>query len=561
MSSTRSLMLAVVKMILWVALLMSQCCLGLIGVAAGSTGLERIEKCATRCSQGLHCKTKPGYLFPPPCQNPAEGLNTSSVFHNISLSTVMRCEGRQKCSLHLRIKTKLQLTESIHGVSICTATAGMMANCRVFSFTRTSRERMSGLQVEVENDCTDISPSQQVKVTVKTLPSYCGITWTGTYEAPECISEDLQRHVPQCITGRLSYDVNPQRKELIVSVSDMLEDHNYHIRLCHKNFICVGTGANTLIKKEEPVKSATLSYSRPLPCLCIEGWSAVMDAPRVQVCPFKDRLEELWFGITFDPLEEMLSWEPACPVTVVVALCDKREDGVCVDLTHTSQNVSREKITFTKVDPHPQLCMKFTTGSQNWIRCPFADARFQAWQVVVTEKQGHEDVKMLSQIPATFSMGLCVRSEGSCQITETHTMHVEKHETVGLNLAEELCDSCLQVKRLDVKFAATVIHCFQQCNPSLHSSRAPWDLTWVIVPAGVCLSGIIIVTLVLHVLLTVYQRRKQKRNGGCIFEKQTDPACECERPAFQTQPVLHRGVLIPDSPQCWNTERANLISD
>lgn len=49
-------------------------------------------------------------LFPPPCQYPTEGLNTSSVFHNISLSTVMRCEGRQKCLLHLRIKTELQLT-------------------------------------------------------------------------------------------------------------------------------------------------------------------------------------------------------------------------------------------------------------------------------------------------------------------------------------------------------------------------------------------------------------------------------------------------------------------
>lgn len=48
--------------------------------------------------------------FPPPCQNPAEDLNASSVFRNISLSTVMSCQGRQKCSLHLRIKTVLQLS-------------------------------------------------------------------------------------------------------------------------------------------------------------------------------------------------------------------------------------------------------------------------------------------------------------------------------------------------------------------------------------------------------------------------------------------------------------------
>lgn len=55
-------------------------------------------------------------------------------------------------------------------------------------------------------------------------------------------------------------------------------------------------------------------------------------------------LEELWSGVLFDPVEETLSWEPACPVTAVVALCQKKEDGVCVDLPHASQNVSREKV-------------------------------------------------------------------------------------------------------------------------------------------------------------------------------------------------------------------------
>lgn len=51
--------------------------------------------------------------------------------------------------------------------------------------------------------------------------------------------------------GRLSYDVNPQRKELSVSVSDMLEDHNYHLRLCRKDFICSGTGVNTLVSPSQ----------------------------------------------------------------------------------------------------------------------------------------------------------------------------------------------------------------------------------------------------------------------------------------------------------------------
>lgn len=555
-------------MILLVAFLMSQCCTGLNGAAARSRGLERIEKCRTSCSQGLHCRTKPDYMFPPPCQNPADGLSTSTVFHNVSLSTVMRCEGKQKCSLHLRIKTQLQLAEPIHGVSICTDVAGMMTSCQILSFTKTSRERMSGLQVEVENDCTVVFPSQHVKVTVKTVPSYCGVTWTGSYKAPDCRSEDLQRHVPECITGRLSYDVNPQRKELTVSVSDMLEDQDYLLRLCHKDFICSGTGTYSLIRKEEPVKSITLPYSRPLPCLCIEGWSTVVDAPRVQVCPFKDRIEELWFEIAFNPLEGSLSWEPTCPITAVVALCQKREDGICVDLPDASQNVSREKITFAEVDPHPQLCMKFTAGSQSWTRCPFADTRLPAWEVVVTRRQGHEDAKLLSQITATFSVGLCEKSGGSsvCQITDTRLMHVEKHKAIDLNLEEELCNSCLQVKRTDVKYAATVIYCLKQCDESpqvrpVMSSRSSWDLTWVIVPVGVCLSGVIIVALVLHVLLTVYQRRKQKRNGGCTSVKQTDSAFDCIVPALQTQTALQQGVFIPDLPQCGNTEKTNLLSN
>nr|XP_020495138.1 putative interleukin-17 receptor E-like [Labrus bergylta] len=532
-------------MISWVALVISYCCLDLSGAA----GLERIEKCRTRCSQGLRCKTKPDYFFRPPCQNPPDGLNTSSIFHNVSLSTVMRCEGRQKCSLHLRVNTALQLSESFLGLSICIATEGIMSNCQILKpWSKVKSHGMSGLQVEVENDCTEILPSQHVKVTVKTLEVYCGMSWTGTYIAPDCKSADLKRHVPECITGRLSYDIKPQRKELSVSVSDMLEDHNYHLRLCLKDFICVGTGAYALIKKEEPVKSITFPYLRPLPCLCIEGWSAVTDAPRVQVCPFKDRVEELLFGINFDPLEETLSWEPACPVTASVGLCQRREDGVCVDLPHASQNVSRAKVTFTKVDPHPQLCMKFTTASQSWTRCPFADARFQALEFTVTRHRGHVDVKMSSRITANFSIGLCVKWEGSteCNINKTHTVHVEKLKAVDLNLTGELHNTCLQVKRLDTKFAATVTHCFEDYTSE--------DLTWVIVPVGMCLSGIIIVTLILHVLLTVYQKRKQERSAGCPSEKQTAPAHECVVTALQ----IHGPIL--DSPPCGNTEKANLIA-
>lgn len=53
--------------------------------------------------------------------------------------------------------------------------------------------------------------------------------------------------LPCVLAGRLSYDINTETKELAVSVSDMLEGHDYHLRLCHKDFICTGTSAKTLV--------------------------------------------------------------------------------------------------------------------------------------------------------------------------------------------------------------------------------------------------------------------------------------------------------------------------
>lgn len=49
-----------------------------------------------------------------------------------------------------------------------------------------------------------------------------------------------------------------------------------------------------------------------------------------------------------------------------------------------------------------------------------------AWELVTTRTEGREEVKMLSQISANFSVGLCVKSKGSpeCQTTETHNVQV-----------------------------------------------------------------------------------------------------------------------------------------
>lgn len=540
-------------------------CISLAGAADDQIRLQRIETCHTKCSQGLDCRMKAGFLFRPPCQSPPEGWNSSPVFENISLSTGLRCTERQKCSLHLRIQTRLRLRDPVHGVSICTSSPGLISNCRVISFSKDSRERQSGSLVDVENDCTKISPGQEVRVTVETVPSFCETEWTGTFTAPGCTHRDLQTHVPDCITGKLSYKVNPERKYLTVNVTEMRQGHNYNLRLClAKGFICAGTGPLQVIKKEDPVKSVTLSYTRPVPCLCIEGWSAVLDARRVQVCPFRQHVDELWTGITFDVFEASLSWQPLCPVTARVMLCQKQEDGDCIDLPHTSHNVTRHKVQFTGVESHPQLCMKFSVDSEDWIRCPFAEGRFPALEAGVSRHA--EGVALFSPAPGTFSVGLCeVKSAApprSCQSRGNRTVIVETRASVDIPIPADVLQSkfCLQVKRLDMAYTVTAVHCFDsisQADP--HVSINP---TWIIVPVGVLLALIILTTLGLHIWVTVYQRRIQKKKtGSCPYEKQKDCVAGHVLSASPGGSAPLGEVLIPDSPQSGKNEKANLLHD
>ncbi|KAG7258239.1 hypothetical protein CRUP_035973 [Coryphaenoides rupestris] len=245
----------------------------------------------------------------------------------------------------------------------------MMPRCKQITF-KSSRRRMEGSLVQVDSECEEIAPGQEVRVKVQTLPELCGVRWTGTFQGPECSSGDLRNQVPQCITGSLHYELHPGGGGLTVEVSDMLEDSDYRLRLCLEGYVCTGTGANTLIKKEEAVK---------------KGWSAVMDAPRVRVCPFKDRLTALWSGVTYAPMEGELSWQPACPVDVTVSLCLAGDEGVCEDQPGTAPQRTRgSKVTFSNVDPRPQLCVKWSMDSQCWTSCPFANKTFQGAKLCPT---------------------------------------------------------------------------------------------------------------------------------------------------------------------------------
>ncbi|KAI5617810.1 putative interleukin-17 receptor E-like, partial [Silurus asotus] len=286
---------------------------------------------------------------------------SSDVFTNTSISTVMRCEGVRQCSLHLQVNTHLQLKKHIQGIYMCTVSAAMMEQCRLLSFSRSQKEKMVDHQVNIQDNCLEVGIGQDVYITLQTWPQFCNVAHSRAY------------HVP---AGKIDYEVDLERKELHISVSDMLEDRDYHVRLCHKDYICAGTGAHVLLKKDNPVKNITLKYTKPVPCLCIEGWSVMTDASRVRVCPFKNRVEELWSGITFDPVEETISWEASCQVNAVISLCELQEQGMCQQLANSSQKYVKGMVTFKAVDPHPRLCMKFVTEAGTWIKCPFTGGNF-----------------------------------------------------------------------------------------------------------------------------------------------------------------------------------------
>ncbi|KAG7454700.1 hypothetical protein MATL_G00262540 [Megalops atlanticus] len=490
------------------------------GALTQENQIERIQECGVQCSQGLQCRNRLHSPFAP-CKMQPERLQ-GAVFHGTSVTTVMRCERRQKCSLHLRVTSSVQISEHIQGVSMCTVSAGMLERCVLTSFPRAARARLTGQQVEVQNNCFNVSPGQDVHVTVKTVPNYCNVTWSQRYRVQGCYNDDLRNNLPECITGKIAYSVAPERRELSVSVTDMLEDRDYHLRLCHQWHTCMGTGAYTLIKREDPFKNVTFPYVRPLPCLCIEGWSSMVDAPRIQVYPFRNRTEELWTGVTFDPEEEALSWELACPMEVVTTLCYKIGDDSCLDLVNSSQSALKRKVTYSKVDPNPRLCMKFTTKAQSWIKCPFADGNFPAWDLTVSSDVGQQQATLTSRIRTELSLRLCQNSQPPA-CNDVVSVPMEKANSISINLTMNVCkaDACIQVRRVDARFSIPLLQCHFQClkvQPSEVRGQR-WEMEWMLLLAIACLTVVMASALVGNIVLLVYYRR---RVGACLFQRSTD---------------------------------------
>ncbi|XP_051975110.1 putative interleukin-17 receptor E-like isoform X1 [Xyrauchen texanus] len=463
--------------------------------------IERNEDCAWRCSEGLHCKPRAySPLSVSHCKN--QPVN-STVFSNVTLSTVLGCEERT-CSLQLRIVTSVNITSEIRGVSVCSDSAGMMEHCQIYTFGKFAHRNEIGKQVDVQFKCIPVRPGQRLFVTLKTVPNYCKAMWIQEHLVPECSHEGIRNEIAECITGKMVYTIDQVRREITVSVTHAPVDTDYTLRLCHKRrIICAGEGALKMIKPQNAHRNVSFQYSKALPCLCIEGWPARVDARRVQVCPFRNNLEELWSGITYDPYKEELKWEPLCPVKVSVSLCHADEGNSCRDLGNVFYSEG-QKVIFSSVDPHPVLCMKFTTDVETWIKCPFAKGNFSVWKVKMASRDGQHWAEISSWVKANFSVALCeTKSFTECKRMErniSQTISVDSMKHTVFNLSTSACDVCvcIQVQRVDVQFSVPVIQCNLQCSNWCSDPKISYiqEMEKIIMPAVVFLTVILAAALV-----------------------------------------------------------------
>uniref|UniRef100_A0A672LCA1 Interleukin 17 receptor E-like n=1 Tax=Sinocyclocheilus grahami TaxID=75366 RepID=A0A672LCA1_SINGR len=339
----------------------------------------------------------------------------------------------------------------IRGVSVCADSAGMIGHCQIYTFGHVGKGKATGKQVQYKhmNDCCVYQQSIYTSVVthdMNNINSYCPFILM-----PECSHEGIRDEIAECITGKLAYTVDKARNALTVKVTDAPEDTDYNLRLCHKrNVICAGEGAHMKIKPQHLQSSIMLHYSKPLPCLCIEGWPARVDARRVQVCPFKNNLEELWSGITYDFNKEELIWGPQCPVKVSVSLCHADGGKSCQDIGNVFHSEG-QKVIFSSVDPHPMLCTKFTTEVGTWIKCPFAKGNFSA---KITSKDGQQWAEISTWVKASFSVSVCeMKPSSQCK-------RIEGNKFQNLSVVRMVITD---VQRVDVRFSVPVLQCDLQC--------------------------------------------------------------------------------------------------
>nr|XP_033815204.1 putative interleukin-17 receptor E-like [Geotrypetes seraphini] len=429
----------------------------------------RIEKCGLACSQGFKCKRKANYdIFNQFCQDPPASLS-HSVLESMKISTVMKCVKKMQCSLHVSVKGTVNFDENINGVEICALSLDTSwTQCKSVRLTRSKRKNSKEQKVEVQYNCFEVTAGQPVQVTLRTIPNYCSVKLEQQYLVEDCRNGDVGKNIPICVAGKLDYKMDKVKKAISIHVSDFLEDHDYHVRLCHKWFSCDDIGSHALIKAEDSSKSVSLQYSQVLPCLCIEGWSAIPDSRRIQLCPFKNNTEALWDGVTYDPIKHILAWKPSCPLQASVNLCWQTESNdQCVTLPDSSRAVDG-KVEYGDLDTHPRLCMKFTTQHGSWIRCPFANGLFTGWTMKLESTPEQVQLIITSQTKAVFSVNVCNRTQlPLCEpLQKLPSLLVGKSDSVILNISSDICgsDICIQGWRTDVNYSVPVQICNIPCS-------------------------------------------------------------------------------------------------
>ncbi|XP_017569200.1 putative interleukin-17 receptor E-like isoform X1 [Pygocentrus nattereri] len=503
-------------------------------VEALNSTVKQIQQCGVHCSKGQHCKSR-HHLSLSHCKK-QQDLNNGTTIHDVKLSVVMRCE-EDKCSLNLNIVIMMTLYDDVHGVVMCVHSAGMVERCQIVTFSHKARKHVAEKKVEVQYDCFSVRPEQDVFVTLKTAPNFCNNVWTKKYSIPNCAHEAIRRKVTECITGELTYTVDTARREITVMVLEAPKDIDYNLRLCLKGHTCIGTGPHRLIKRQDLNRNESFLYSKALPCLCIEGWPASTNARRTQICPFKNNMQELWSGVTYDQYTQALSWKPMCPVKAVVSLCHAVGPKMCLDIGNMSLSSESNNVIFSTLDPHPQLCMKFTTEADFWIECPFSSERFPVWDLKVVSKAQQHSVEITSWFPVRFSVGLCkLSSSTTCKPAEESQFliaSVDRTKPAVFNLSTSMCNSsiCVQVRRIDVVLAIEEQRCNLQCSDQQFDQWSDSEtLQKYTPPLIVCVIALVMAALVGNLTL---------KACVCVQRKQKPDKIPTHRATAETETLIH----------------------
>ncbi|XP_032272818.1 putative interleukin-17 receptor E-like [Phoca vitulina] len=445
-----------------------------------SLAVPQTAECGLSCSQGFTCKSRASRnIFNSFCRQPPTSMSPS-VLKALTLSTAMKCAPHEGCSLLLRVQASLTLHKSLRGLEACSMNLDTQeTQCQSVRVSRASGRRQVGRQLQVHFDCFEVSVAQSLYVTLKTVPHFCGVQLDKQYHVKDCRDEDVGRNVPVCFAEKFSYWVDRSRKVILVQVPEAPGAPDYYVRLCLKWFTCEDVGAPVRVTVNRMSRTVSLPYSQELPCLCLEGWSATPDAVRMQACPFEDETEALWDAIRYQPGDQALSWEPACPVSGHVSLCWRPGPGALCHSLERSGRPAHGRVQYPLVDTQPQLCLKFSTSRGFWVRCPFHQRGFQAWKMTVqpAASQGHLRVTFFSPSAAHFQVHLCRQRKSRPPACRPALLATARPLASGdltadpvvafVNIPrDEACvpGTCIQGWRTDVLFSAPQQLCDLQCS-------------------------------------------------------------------------------------------------